>query len=425
MTGSSRSCPPVGRGRAAQRLAWAAIGLVLGACAPGCIGPRGVELTRLQYDQAVHTTNEQLWLRNLVRLRYGEPPTFLDVSTINSQFELTTRGAITGGLERASQNHTLVGDLGAQFRDAPTLTYAPRSPTEITRAMVAPVGITALGLMSNTGWRPEVVMRLMISEMNGVPNATGADQILPKTPPEPSEFADVLTTVGRLLATRAAAMTSEDESHAVSPPVDPEIVKGSDLVAAAAAKLEFREADGSGPRLVLTRNEPVHKLEIALEVADHPDVEAFRAALHLAPGRPSYRVRRAGRVTIASPRPIDDVEDEIRVQTRTVLEMMAFLAKGVAVPPEHVSKGLAFQTPGPDGALFDWTAVTTGLFRVCAQEKKPRNAAVAVPYRGYWFYIAENDHRSREALALIQAMLDLQIEEPSRPAPLLTLPIGI
>lgn len=404
---------------------WAAIGLALGTCAPGCIGPRSVELTRLQYDQSVHTTNDQMWLRNLVRLRYGESPTFLDVSAINSQFELATRGGLTGGLQRDSVNRTLFGELGAQFRDAPTLTYAPRTPTEVTRAMVAPVGVTALGLMSNSGWRPEVVMRLMISEMNGVPNATGADRILPAGPPEPSEFAGVLATVDRLLATRAAAMISADEPQTVSPPVAAESVGGADLVAAAAAKLEFRRADGEDPRLVLARAEPVYKLAIIPTVSDAPDVEALRSVLRLAPGRAEYRVRRAERASFDPLRPIDDAEDEIRVQTRTVLEMMVFLSKGVALPPAHACDGPAFQTPGPGSSPFDWTQVTRGLFRVCVQEKKPRNAAVAIPYRGHWFYIADDDHASKEALGLIQAMLDIQLDEPSRPAPLLTLPIGM
>ena len=41
-------------------------GLLLIALGPaGCVGPRGLELTRLRYDQAVHETTEQQWLRNL------------------------------------------------------------------------------------------------------------------------------------------------------------------------------------------------------------------------------------------------------------------------------------------------------------------------------------------------------------------------
>src|SRR5262245_5178936 len=106
---------------------------------PGCIGPRSLELTRLRYDQAVHETTEQQWLRNIVRLRYGDLPSFMDVAAITSQFELSSRGSFTGGRQRDSANNTYFGDLAMQFRDAPTLSYTPRDPTELTRAMVAPV----------------------------------------------------------------------------------------------------------------------------------------------------------------------------------------------------------------------------------------------------------------------------------------------
>src|SRR5215510_5593535 len=72
-------------------------GLLLALVLPGCIGPRSLELTRLRYDQAVNETSEQQWLRNIVRLRYGDLPSFLDVSAITSQFELSSRGSFTGG----------------------------------------------------------------------------------------------------------------------------------------------------------------------------------------------------------------------------------------------------------------------------------------------------------------------------------------
>ena len=79
-----------------HKLCFTLWGLLLVAL-PGCIGPRSLELTRLRYDQAVHETTEQQWLRNIVRLRYGDLPSFMDVSAITSQFELSSQGSITGG----------------------------------------------------------------------------------------------------------------------------------------------------------------------------------------------------------------------------------------------------------------------------------------------------------------------------------------
>jgi hypothetical protein len=98
-TGVARS----GRFRPSTRSRWV-IALLIVLPAPGCIGPRCLELTRLRYDQAVHETTDQQWLRSIARLRYGDLPTFLDVAAITSQFELSGRGGLSAGQQRDSVN---------------------------------------------------------------------------------------------------------------------------------------------------------------------------------------------------------------------------------------------------------------------------------------------------------------------------------
>ena len=66
-------------------------------------------------------------------------------------------------------------------------------------------------------------------------------------------------------------------------------------------------------------------------------------------------------------------------------------------------------TRGPDGQPFDWTVITAGHFRgACAKNTKPRESEVAVPYRGYWFYIAANDVESRSVMSIMEILFTLQ-----------------
>ena len=101
-----------------------------------------------------------------------------------------------------------------------------------------------------------------------------------------------------------------------------------------------------------------------------------------------------------------------------------FLSKGVCVPMEHVETGIVPVTRGLDGLPFDWTSITRGLFIVHSQRHRPRNAEVAVQYRGYWFYIARNDVDSRSVLAISEILFSLQESDENQLAPLLTLPAG-
>ena len=49
--------------------------------------------------------------------------------------------------------------------------------------------------------------------------------------------------------------------------------------------------------------------------------------------------------------------------------------------------------------------MTAGNFFVHAQKHRPRNAEVAVPYRGYWYYIASDDVKSRAVLSILEIPL--------------------
>ncbi|MFO0959954.1 MAG: hypothetical protein U0800_21375 [Isosphaeraceae bacterium] len=397
--------------------------ILLALAAAGCIGPRSLELTRLQYDQAVHETSEQQWLRNIVRVRYGELPSFLDVSAITSQFELSGRGGMTGGQERASPNLSLFGDLGLQLRDAPTLSYTPRDPSELTRAMVAPVGVTALGLMANNGWSIEDVLRLMIAEMNGVQNMPGAEALIPECAPAPTYFPEITRLAAQLRRERLIVLAAVEQAETVSPSIPAGRVDGSDLVQAASHNLEYRPADRADS-LVLTRSEKRYLLTFAPASRGRPDADALRDLLHLSAGRLEYEIHRENAPGGLVLLPLPESLDKLEVRTRTLLEMLTVLSKGVELPGDHVCRGLAAQTIGPDGSLFDWTRTTEGLFRVCVARKKPKDASVAIEHLGYWYFIPASDKRSQATLGLLQALFNLQLNEPRRAGPLLTLPVG-
>jgi hypothetical protein len=80
--------------------------------------------------------------------------------------------------------------------------------------------------------------------------------------------------------------------------------------------------------------------------------------------------------------------------------------------------------------VFDWRQVTGGLFALKAAcgKKPPRNAGVAVHYRGYWFYIDDADHATKSTLTLLRPARRLDLGraggESRSGGPVLTLPVG-
>jgi hypothetical protein len=143
----------------------------------------------------------------------------------------------------------------------------------------------------------------------------------------------------------------------------------------------------------------------------------------LPPGAPFYEVEVApGGQLRAAHRP--EQQSRMTLTTRSLLEVMYYLSHAVSVPDEHLKKGLVAVTHNADGSAFDWGQVTGDLFRVQVCKHKPKRAAVAIHYRGYWFWIDDADVASKTTLALFRELTRLRKVGAAEGQPLLTLPVG-
>ena len=120
---------------------------------------------------------------------------------------------------------------------------------------------------------------------------------------------------------------------------------------------------------------------------------------------------------------VTDIKDnEISIQTRSIMAMMEFMARGVEVPLEHLEDGrvIDYGLQNSDGE------VAKGLipFRMHSSRERPPNAFAAVRHNGYWYYIDHSDIISKRALSLIIVLFRLQAPTPAGAAPILTLPTG-
>jgi hypothetical protein len=113
---------------------------------------------------------------------------------------------------------------------------------------------------------------------------------------------------------------------------------------------------------------------------------------------------------------------------RSTIQVLFYLANGVEVPVEHLVCGLVRPATGPDGVVFEDREITRGLFEVhvCRGKRPPPTAYVAVPYRGYWYYIDDRDLVSKATFLLVLELsrLDFARRIPGPSGPVLTLPAG-
>jgi hypothetical protein len=129
-------------------------------------------------------------------------------------------------------------------------------------------------------------------------------------------------------------------------------------------------------------------------------------------------------------RPNSPPAEKLVLVTRSLAQVYFYLSHGVEVPGEHYASGVAKASLEADGQRFDWHKVTSDLFvvKACQGKKPPEVAAVAVPYRGYWFYIDDRDHATKSTFILLRPSRELDLgaapSDRKGSPPVLTLPIG-
>ena len=381
----------------------------------GCLGPATIQTTRSQYNHAVRKTDDEELLLNLVRLRYGENLRFLPLSGLNAQFEFTTSGEF-GEQEKSRQ---LLGRIG--FSDRPTLTFAPQRSSEFTKALLGRIPLDSVYLFSHLGWDLDAVLRLYVRNINGIENAGSGGGPMPKYAPEFEEFRTLAALLESLADKRSTVL---DIKHLEKEVADVRFAKitPEDLATLKKAGYGVRSAkDGKG--FVATESTPVTVLSIHPQALTSPEMMHITRVLRLTPMQTRYEVQASPADQLAPLSPFDKT-NTIKITTRSIFEVMSLLAKGVEVPKAHIKKGIAEITLNADGSYFDWGQVLGDLFNVQVCKLRPRRAAVAVRYRGYWFYISDIDHKSKTTLSLFNELLRLQRVGAAEGQPVLTLPVG-
>jgi hypothetical protein len=368
-------------------------------------------------------TNDEQLLINIVRLRYADSPVFIDLPNITSQFEVSGRGNYLGGYGNQTPGRASLGYGELALRDTPTLSYHPREGREIAKALLNPLSAD-LFIVFNTGANIEQLFLMTLNDMNDVQNAPGATTMVPGVPGDNAEFLHGIRLIAALRERGGVELSigTSEEADESSDPIPTEQVDGSDILNAAKDGYIYR-GQGTG-QMALRKRERSIVLRLRPQFVHSPEAEELARLLHVTPGLGRYKLK-SELMEEAYTTPTTPLGgDTIYLNMRSVLQVMIFLSKGVCVPEEHLLSGVAPMTTGPDGRPYDWTHVTAGNFFVAAQKHRPRDAEVAVPYRGYWFFIPRTDVNSRAVLAILEVLFSLQESDGKSVGPLLTLPLG-
>ena len=349
-----------------------AVLLLASGCGSG-LGPRAIYRERYDYNQFLAKSQHEQLLLNLVRLRYQDPPQFLELNNVVASY--TFSASMGGSMSLHSNGDQSGGPNGnLSVAEHPTVTYTPLQGSEFARRMLSPIPGEAVILLCRSGWNIERLMRLCVIRINNLENAVHPPGSFR---PGHEEFHSLVDDLRQMQKSGALVL---------------------DLAIGGTNNI---------PRIILATPEEMQgeDLKLNLEV---------RKKLGLNPKQREFQL--TGSIFNRTP-------DEIAIQGRSLLSVLFFLSHAVEVPEAHVKEGLVKVRKDDQGNTLDHSVLTEDLITIKCQRMYPGKAFVSVLYRGYWYYIADNDPNSKTTFSLLTYLFSLQAAPGNTAAPMLTLPI--
>jgi hypothetical protein len=412
----------------------ALLGLVLLLAQSGCaLGPKALEANHGLYNEALKKVAEEQLLLNIVRLRYNESCVRLDVSSIAAQYELSGSAEARPFFIAPNPSNSnvifrtftsILPDVMVGGANRPTLSLTPVDDPESIRGLFTPSSLDSLIFLSETSHPIATVYRLFVEYLNGVPNAPTASGPPRDLLPEFRDFQRAVQLLQILRDREDLRFVRTEQVTESGSPLPAESITATAQVEAAKAGYEYRRRPDNTWALI--RRDRRLELKVNPRALASPEWNELCQLLHLQPGRLSYDVTVGGSEGLVPCIQTPEERIALNLSPRSVVQALFYMAHGVLVPPEHLRAGIVTAALEPDGQVFDWQEVTTGLFTVhsAKQHYCPEHAYVAVKYRGYWFYIDDRDSDSKISLSLLLTMTHVNLLGVRRSGPVLTLPVG-
>jgi hypothetical protein len=284
------------------------------------------------------------------------------------------------------------------------------------------LSVDAISMLAESGWRGDRVFRLTVERMNGLRNAPRASGPTPTDAPRYKPFLEAVNLIHDLANRNLIEFEIDTRIEYISDPVLFEKVEGDMVVGAARIGAEFKSVD-DGAKMALTQERRVLIMRFAQRAEQSPDAARLRELLAIDSARIRFDV------VDPADADYDPIEarvslSNISVDTRSLIGVMYYLCNAVDVPAEDMASGPATATVDEDGGPFDWQSLLGDIFVVRCSKNRPGRAAVAVPYRGNWFYLDYDDESTLSTFALLNQLASLQAGDQKGAAPVLTLPVG-
>jgi len=350
--------------------------LVAALALAGCTSQRTmapVARDTIAYSTELARAQQQQLLLNIVRLRYNDPVSFVEIETLSTE----DTGEISGGLAGAfgvgpGEMVDMVNPAGTATRSVtPTVIYSNLRGGAYAEQLLQPVAPESIFLLSQSGWSVERLLLCCIARIGDLDNARAAAGPTPDILPDNSGFRELAGLMRQLQVSGGLLV---------------QVLGGEGAEQPKRVVVTWRAGTEAGDRLAAM-------------------MEAHRIAVQAMPDGGIYlaEISAVGRVPGTAP-----------ARGRSLLGILSALSQTVDVPPDHAvlvghtRGGGSAASPSACAPADPWGEVMGDYFAVRWAPEQPESAAVAVPYRGVWFYVGDTCRNAKSTLDLVGHLYALQ-----------------
>jgi hypothetical protein len=338
----------------------------------GCasVGPGTVARDRFDYISAISDSWKSQMLYNLVKLRYGDAPVFLDVASVITQTGVGGTVGVSGSWWQNPFFSSAGVNAAGTYGEKPTVTYLPMSGEKFARSLMTAIPPGAILSFLQAGYPADLVLRLTVHTINGIHSPYGYGA----------------------------------RSRAADPEFFPLVEKLRNIQQSGQIGLRVKR---TGPE---TATAIVFSKKFTPAIA--ADRDEVRKLLGLNPETDEFDVVYGS---------VAANDKEIALLTRSVLEILTDLSSYTDVPAANVEQKRTFPSPAPE--IVNGAPVPPPI-RILSSPQKPDDAFVAVPYGQNWYWIDDKDFASKRLFSFIMFLFTLTEPGDKQGAPIITVPAG-
>ena len=350
------------------------VALLTGITGCASIGPRTVARDRFDYITAISDSWKAQMLLNLVKLRYGDAPVFLDVASVITQTGLQGTLAVSGSWWQNLLQLPFTSSVGVSaagtYGEKPTVTYLPMSGEKFARSLMTPIPPAAILNFLQAGYPADIIMRLTVHTINGIHSRFGYG---------------------------VRAREADLEFY-------PLVEKLRNIQQSGAIGLRMKKIGNQTDTLIVFSKKPNPAIQ-----ADRAEV---RKLLGLDPQTDEFNVVYGS---------VAANDKEIALLTRSLLEILTDLSSYIDVSAANVDQKRTFPSPAPESVNG---ALVPSPIRILSSSQKPDDTFTAVPYGQDWYWIDDKDFPSKRLFSFIMFLFTLTDTGDKQGAPIVTIPAG-